>query len=97
MTISENVSPYIVFKFPLGSVCSAISSQVNIDCCVFNEKQKFKLLVDSSCTRHMHPYNSLFISCKETPCLHVIVADKSKVACLIVGPVCFSLQDKLII
>jgi hypothetical protein len=57
----------------------------------------FNLIVDNGCTSHMFPFKQTFISYKETPHLYIILADKSKVACLGSGAVSFSLQNKTII
>jgi hypothetical protein len=88
---------YSSLKFPLGSVCSASSSQVMTDCCQSNGGKSFQLIVDSGCTRHMFPFCSLFTSYKETPSSYVVLADKSKVACLGSSTVKFSLREKTLI
>jgi len=80
---------------PLGSVCSASSSQLNS--AQESSPHHFKLIVDSGCTRHMVPFRSAFISYKDTPNSYVILADKSRVPCLGTGVVYFTLQNKSVL
>lgn len=53
MTTSEQVSAYSDLNIPLGSVHSALSSQVNQDL-IQNS------IIDSGCTRHMFPFKEAF-------------------------------------
>jgi hypothetical protein len=55
-TINDQVSPYIDFKHPLGSVRSVSSSQVSDSFASPDGTLKFNLIVDSGCTKHMFPY-----------------------------------------
>jgi hypothetical protein len=98
VTTSKTDLPYpeFTFKSPLGSARSVSSHQLSSE----TEQPSsniFKLIVDSSCTRHMIPYQSAFISYKATPNSYVVLADKSRVACLGLGTIQFSLQNKSII
>jgi hypothetical protein len=97
VTTREIIFPFTesIFKRPLGSACSVSSSKTMNE--MSNSSSHFKLFVDRGCTRHMFPFKSVFISYKETPHSYVILADKSKVACLGSGTVQFSLQNKSII
>jgi hypothetical protein len=97
MTISDEVSPYDVFKHPMGSVHSVFSSHSSTTPTPPTNNFNFNLIVDSGCTRHMFPHKELFISYKETPNSFVILADKSKVSCLGSRTVRLSLQNKSII
>jgi len=58
---------------------------------------QFDVIIDSGCTKHMFPDRSTFISYK--PCLHsfVILANKSKTACLGTGTVQLLLGGQSII
>ncbi len=96
MTISGTVTPYFEFIVPMGSVRSVASSQVTLDHAITCPRT-FDLIVDSGCTRHMFPFKEAFISYKPTPHSYVILADKSKVACLGFGTASFMLQNKHII
>ncbi len=51
----------------------------------------FNLIVDSGCTHHMFILRKKFITYKPTPNSYVILANKSKVACLGSGTVSFTL------
>lgn len=97
MTISSNVSPYSNLKVPMSSVCSIASSQVCNECLPPPFSGNFNLIVDSRCTRHMFPFKRAFISYKPTPNSYVILADKSKVACMGFGTTSFVLDNKTII
>jgi hypothetical protein len=97
MAINEDVSPYDAFKYPLGSVCSVLSSQTTNTSLNPGHYNHFNLIVNSGCTKHMFPYKELFISYKDTPSSFVILADKSKVSCSGVGTVCLLLRNKSII
>jgi len=77
--------PYSVFKVPLGlarSVSSSPDSSLKTSLA-----DHFDVIIDSGCTKHMFPDRSTFITYK--PCLHsfVILANKSKTACLGTGTV----------
>jgi len=93
---SGNVTPYDTFSIPMGSVRSVVSSQVTTDCHK-SFSGHFNLIVDSGCTRHMFPFEQAFTSYKPTPNSFVILADKSKVACLGIGATSFLLNNKRII
>jgi hypothetical protein len=97
MTFNEQVSPYNDFKYLMGFVRSVFSSQTLTTCDYIDDAIKFNLIVDSGCTRHMFPYNELFISYRETPSSFVILADKSRVLCLGSGTAQFFLHDRAII
>lgn len=84
------VTPYSSLKFPLGSVHGILSSQVTVECCPSSDVKSFQLIMDSGCTCRMFPFRSVFILYKATPCSHVVLAGKSKVACLGSGTVKFS-------
>jgi len=97
MTISGNVYPYSAPNASIGSVHSVLSSQ-DIPCHSNSSTPTlFQLIVDSGCTKHMFPYRDLFISFKDTPTSFVTLADKSRVPCIGIGAVQFSLLGKNII
>jgi hypothetical protein len=56
MNISNQVSPYFSFKFPLGSVHSVFVSQfISSNNPDLSTSISFNLIVDSGCTQHMFP------------------------------------------
>ncbi len=93
---SGAVYPYPVFKVPLGSVKSVLSSSTFAP----NDQpdfHTFDVIIDSGCTTHMVCFQVLFITYK--PCLqsYVILEDKSKVPCLGTGCVSMLLGRKKVI
>jgi len=93
---SGTIYPYSDFKVPLGSVRSA-SSSISGSSLKSNDKSRLEVIRDSGCTRHMFMDRELFITYK--PCSHsfVILADKSRTACLGSGTVNLTLGEKTII
>jgi len=91
------VYPYSDLKVPLGSVRSVFSSSTVLPDHEQSMPSSFDVIIDSFCTRHMMPFHHLFITYK--PCEHsfVILADKSRVPCLGIGCISFSLGGKQIL
>lgn len=75
----------------MGSVRSVFSSQMSTDSHISSLPPLFNLIVDSGCTHHMFILREKFITYKPTPNSYVILANKSKVACLGSGTVSFTL------
>jgi hypothetical protein len=87
--------PYSVFKVPLGlarSISSYSDSSLKTSLA-----DHFDVIIDSGCTKHMFPDRPTFIT--YIPCLHsfVILANKSKTACLGTGTVQLLLGGKSVI
>jgi hypothetical protein len=93
---SGNVYPYSAFKVSLGSARS-VSSSLDSFSPISPVSHQFDVIIDSRCTKQMFPDRSTFISYK--PCLHffVILANKSKTACLGIGTVQLLLGGQSII
>jgi hypothetical protein len=93
---SGEVYPYLYFEVPLGSVKS-VSSSLKGSTNPSTANGVFNVIIDSGCTRHVFPYQDSFINYK--PCSHsfVVLADKSKTACLGTGTISISLGGKHII
>jgi hypothetical protein len=93
---SVDVYPYSDFKVPLGLVKSVLSSTLDLSKLTSNQSE-FNVIIDSGCTRHMFPDRDTFLTYK--PCSHsfVILADKSKTACLGIGTITIMLGGKEIL
>jgi len=93
---SVDVYPYSDFKVHLGSVKSVVSSTLDLSKLTSNQSE-FNVIIDSGYTRHMCPDRDTFLTYK--PCSHsfVILADKSKTACLGIGTVTIMLGGKDIV
>jgi hypothetical protein len=90
---NNNVYPYPTFKVPLGlakSVSSSLSGNGT-------PTDTFDVIIDSGCTKHMFPDRDLFLQYKTCSHSFVILADKSKTACLGIGTVQLFLGGKSII
>ncbi len=92
---SVDVYPYSDFKVHLGSVKSVVSSTLDLSKLTSNQSE-FNVIIDSGYTRHMCPDRDTFLTYK--PCSHsfVILADKSKTACLGIGTVTIMLGVKIL-
>jgi hypothetical protein len=84
------------FKVPLGSV-KGVSSSLQSTLHSSADNSTFNVIIDSGCIRHMFPNRVSLISYK--PCSHsfIILADKSKAACLGSGTISIILGGRHII
>jgi len=91
--VSDEVYPHSDFKVPLGSVRSILSSTLDLSTLLSN-RHEFNVIIDSGCTRHMFPCRDTFITYKPCSQSFVILADKSKTACLGIGTITIMLDGK---
>jgi len=93
---SDDVYPYSDFKVPLGSVKSVVSSTLDLPPLTSNHSE-FNVIIDSGCTRHMFHDRTTFPTYKQCSHSFVILADKSKTACLGIGTITIILGGKEIV
>jgi len=93
---NDEVYPYSHFKVPLGSVSSILSSTLDLSKLTSNHSE-FNVIIDSGCTTHMFPDRDTFFTYKPCSQSFVILADKSKTACLGIGTITIMLGGKEIV
>jgi hypothetical protein len=97
VTTSGTSFMYSDLTVPLGSVCSASSSNLSLQGSTTGDSSKFDVIIDSGCTCHMMPFHQHFIMYTPSSKSYIILVDKSLVTCLGRGIIHFTLGNKQII